>query len=122
MMYSVLPIYPKNTPACILVTVSLASIVSGLVISISGSFAVPFQRALAPSLIPGEVTPELKLPPASTRSYVVAVPKSITMTGPPYISYAATASTSLSEPRALGLGIAILIPVFMPGATIIGLT
>ena len=36
------------------------------------------------------------------KSYVVAVPKSITIHGPPYNSYAPTASTILSVPTSLG--------------------
>ena len=93
---------------------------TGLLISISGSFAVPDQSAAAASRIPGDVAPEWNTPPSNTRSCVVAVPKSTTITGPPYNSYAATASTRRSAPSVFGSGIAILIPVLMPGATIIG--
>ena len=48
------------------------------------------------------------------------MPKSITIQGPPYNSYAATTSTRRSEPSSLGSVLLTLIPVFVPGPTIIG--
>ena len=49
------------------------------------------------------------------------MPKSMTKTGPPYNSYAATASTIRSAPICCGFGVAIRMPVLMPASTIIGL-
>ena len=46
----------------------------------------------------------------------------MTSAGPPYISYPATRSTILSAPTSLGLNLPRLIPVLIPGPTMIGFT
>ena len=56
-------------------------------------------------------------PSPETASKTVAVPKSTTITGPPYNLNAATASTTLSAPTSLGLSYKILTPVFIPAPT-----
>ena len=89
-------------------------------ISISGSFAASSHNAFAEMRIPGAVTPDTNAPSLSTRSYVVAVPKSRTSTGPPYSSYAAAASTIRSAPIWRGFSVTTRIPVLVPGSTIIG--
>ena len=75
---------------------------------------------MADILIPGLITPPWNAPSAETRSYVVAVPKSTTITGPPYCSYALTASTIQSGPISLGLAVSIRMPGFVPAPTTIG--
>ena len=49
------------------------------------------------------------------------MPKSITITGPPYSVYAATASTIRSAPTCLGFSVTMRIPVLIPADTTIGL-
>ncbi len=48
---------------------------------------------------------------------VVAVPKSMMISGPPYFAYAATALTILSAPTCFGLSYLMTIPVLIPGPT-----
>ena len=82
-IYSVCPMYPYTIPACMLEMVSFPKIDDGFLISTSGSFAVQSQSALAQIFIPGDVTPASKVPSPKIKSYVVAVPKSTTIHGPP---------------------------------------
>ena len=58
---------------------------------------------------------------SDTAQKVVAVPKSITTSGPPYFEYAATAFTILSAPTCFGLSYLIMSPVLTPGSITIAL-
>ena len=68
MMYSVCPMQPYTRPACMLVVVSRARMLSGFSIAISGSFAVSFHKAFAQMRMPGLVIPVSNTQPSSTRS------------------------------------------------------
>ena len=87
----------------------------------AGSIAACSVIACAEIRIPGAITAPSKVPSTPTISYVVAVPKSITITGPPYRVYAATASTIRSAPTCFGFSVTIRIPVLIPADTTIGL-
>ena len=67
-----------------------------------GSLAVELKRDSALETMPGAITPPRKSPLSETTSKVVAVPISMTISGPPYCSNAPTTFTILSAPIARG--------------------
>src|SRR3990170_6276039 len=88
--------------------------------STCGNRAVELDSAAFEIWMPGAIAPPRNSPLSETMSYVVAVPKSITMTGPPYRWYAARAFTMRSAPTSRGLSVRIGIPVRVPGSTTTG--
>lgn len=56
---------------------------SGRTISTRGSLAVPDTSASVVSFTPGQMAPPMNSPRSDTTPKVVAVPKSMTMQGPP---------------------------------------
>src|SRR5660398_210254 len=82
------------------------------------NLAARCQSASMETSIPGAIAPPRYSPSLETAAKVVAVPKSTTTQGPPYISYAATAPTIRSEPTSRGLLVSTGIPVLTPGPTV----
>ena len=74
------------------------------------SLAAREKSAPAESMSPGEMAPPRYAPLASTTSMFVAVPKSTTITGEPYVLLAAMALAMRSAPTCRGLGIATSMP------------
>ena len=84
MIFSTSPAMPNTMPACMAFSVFLPSTLLGASSSIMGSCAVPVTRLASAVFIPGAMITPMSSPFAETTSNVVAVPKSITTTGPPY--------------------------------------
>ncbi len=102
------------------VTVSWAKMESGFRIWIAGSMAAPPQRERPAVSMPGAMMQASSVRSGPIRSYVVAVPKSMTTAGPFAISYPATALTIRSGPVRDGLSVTTRMPVSDSGVTIRG--
>ena len=76
-----------------------------------GSLAARLYIASAVSFTPEHITTPGHSKSFVTQLNVVAVPKSITIAGPLYVSYADTRLTIISAPSSLGLSIFIFRPV-----------
>ena len=85
--------------------------------STRGSRAARWKRAFALIPMPGQITPPAYSPRRVMTSKVVAVPKSTTTTGPPWVAKAATPLRIRSAPTSPGGSYRIGIPVFIPGST-----
>ena len=86
-----------------------------------GSFAVFSNRASDEILMPGAMVPPIYSASGVIAQNVVAVPRSITISGPPYLAWAPTAFTILSAPTCLGLSYFTTSPVLIPGPMTIAL-
>ena len=78
-------------------------ILPGSLISTRGSRAACENSASEAMPRPGAITPPRYSPRAEMASKVIAVPKSTTMHGPPYLLNAATPFTMRSAPTSCGL-------------------
>ena len=74
-------------------------------------------RASIEISMPGKIAPPRYSPFSLIASIVFAVPKSTTIDGPPYRSYAATALAMRSGPTSFGLSYRIGMPLRTPGST-----
>src|SRR5713226_3936681 len=89
----------------------------GSLISTRGNFAVRANSASEAIPNPGAMTPPRYSQRSEITSNVIAVPKSTTMHGPPYLRNAATPFTIRSAPTSDGLSTSTAIPVFTPSST-----
>ena len=88
----------------------------GLTSSTRDRRAARFTSASTDVTIPGAMAPPMNSPRPLTQLKVVAVPKSITISGGPYFAVAAKASTYRSAPTSRGASTASGIRVFTPGS------
>ena len=119
-MLSTKPAKPKMIPDCMQCLVFLPITVFGASSSIIGSCAVFDTKPSSEVLIPGAIITPISSLLAPITSKVVAVPKSITTIGPPYLVKAETLFTIMSAPTSLGLSALMFKPVFTPGPIIKG--
>ncbi len=92
------------------VSVELPSACSGATTGMLASLAALLNSAFALSMSPGLMAPPRYAPRWSTTSMFVAVPKSTTMTGAPYVSTAAIALAMRSAPTVEGSGMSMGMP------------
>ena len=85
-----------------------------------GSLAVCWNSASAAIRRPGAMAPPTYSAFSVITSYVVAVPMSTTMDGPPNFACAATALAMRSAPTSRGFSVRMEIPVRTPGSTTTG--
>src|SRR5215475_8322493 len=99
------------------VTVVVPMTFPGSLISTLGSLAARANSASEAIPRPGAMTPPRYSPLAEMASKVIAVPKSTTTQGPPYLWKAATPLTMRSAPTSRGLSTSTAMPVLTPGST-----
>jgi len=97
--------------------VFLPSAVSGITISILGSFAVIVVREFNAEIIPGAMATPRISGFLETATKAVAVPNDTMMAGRECLTDAPTARQRRSDPSSFGFSACMPIPVFMPGLT-----